>query len=488
MSFDRPDRRRLFRTIGARLTAWGAGVTFGVCLLVSAALYGGMWYSLIREVDSFLEEEVREFLGVVQEHGFNYSDAQQAIRLHLGSRTKIDLTFRVLDGAGRVLMTSHAPDLIPADYAVETDRLTASTAVFETLRIPGQAYPIRVCTLSAREPGGAPLVAQASYSLDQMSTSLAMIRNVSLAALLVAIILSVAAGKVMARRSLGPLHDMIQTARQISAHRVGERLPRSNTGDEFDRLAETLNGLLDRIDQYVQRMQQFTADASHELRSPLAALQGQAEVALARDRTAEELREVIGASLDQYRRLRKISDDLLLLARIDSEEDVLTRERIRLDQLIDDVVDLYEPTAGEAGLQMTFTRREPVDVIGDGGRLRQAIANLIDNAVKYTAAPGRVTVSLGCDNGWAAIEIRDTGVGITAEDLPHVCKRFYRADRARTTLPSSGAGLGLAICRSILMAHGGRITLHSTPGEGTCVRVELPRAGADASKDHVPGR
>jgi signal transduction histidine kinase len=209
-------------------------------------------------------------------------------------------------------------------------------------------------------------------------------------------------------------------------------------------------------------------------------LQGSAEVALVRDRSAEDLRGVIESSIDHYRRLRKISDDLLLLARIDSGEDILAHERIRLDELIDDVVDLYEPAAVEAGLQLTFASREPIDVVGDGGRMRQVIANLIDNAIKYSKAPGHVSVSLIGVNGLAVIEIRDTGVGIPAEDLPHVFERFYRADRARTKVGSSGAGLGLAICQSIVTAHGGRITLSSRDGGGTLARLELPTAGPDA--------
>lgn len=468
-------RKGSTRTIGIRLTAWGAGISFGVCFLVCAALYSGVWYSLNREVDSFLEGEVREFLGVVKEHQFNFPEAQHLIRSHLGNRTRINLTFRVLDTDGHPLLTSHARDLIPEGYTAPSFPLQASPAVcFETLTVPGQQYPLRICSLHVQGPGDKRFIVQASYILDQMNASLSMIRMVSMIALLVAIILSVLGGKVLARRSLGPLHEMIQVARQISVDRVAERLPRSFNGDELDRLADTLNGLLDRIDQYVRRMQQFTADASHELRTPLAALQGNAEVALARDRSAEELRQVIESSIDHYRRLRKISDDLLLLARIDAGENILARDTIKLDQLIDDVVDLYAPAAAEAGLELSFDQHEPLDMIGDGGRMRQVVANLIDNAIKYNTAPGQVRVSLARHNGRALIKIRDTGVGIPAEDLPHVFERFYRVDRARTKVGTGGAGLGLAICRSIVEGHGGGISLSAGPQGGTIAIVELP--------------
>ena len=477
MSSGVSDHNGRFRTIGVRLTVWGAGITFGVCLLACAALYGGVWYSLNREVDSFLVGEVREFLGVVKGHQFHFTEAQQVIRAHLGSRSKEDLTFRIVDAQGAALLTSHTQDLIPDGYAVpESQNEATSAATFVTLHLLGQRYPLRVCSMPVRGPDGEHLIAQASYSLQQVSASLSMIRRVVIVALLAAVIMSVWGGRILARRSLGPLHQMIQAARHITAHQVAERLPMSHTGDEFDALAETLNDLLDRVDRYVRRMQQFTADASHELRTPLAALQGSAEVALARDRSAEELRGVIESSVEHYRRLRKISDDLLLLARMDSGEEVLAHETLRLNDLIGDVVDLYEPTATEAGLQVSVSCPEPVDMVGDGGRIRQVIANLIDNAIKYRTAPGRVSVSLAGQNGRAIVEIHDTGIGIPAEDLPHVVERFYRVDRARTKGDSSGAGLGLAICRSIVIAHGGQVTLSSNNGKGTLVRVELPTA------------
>lgn len=475
MSSEHTDRRRGLQTVGVRLTAWGAGITFGVCLLVCVALYGGVWYSLNREVDGFLEGEVREFLGMVREHHFDLPVAEQFIHQHLGNRSRIDLTFRMLDRQGKVVLRSHRHDLIPADCtAGGLAAFGSAKAHFEMVEVADRQHPVRVCSMTAKTPDGTPLVAQASYAMDQVSSSLSMIRTVSLIALLAAVVLSVLGGRVLAQRSLRPLHHMIQTARKISAHRISERLPRSHNGDEMDRLADTLNNLLDRLDQYVRRMQQFTADASHELRSPLAVLQGNAEVVLARERSVEELRQVIESSLEQFRRLRKISDDLLLLARMDAGEDILQRESVRLDRIIEDVVDLYGPTASEQGLELSYECGDVVDVVGDGGRLRQVVANLIDNAIKYSNHPGHIEVSLAAHDGVASIRVSDVGIGIAADDLPRVFDRFFRADRARSKSRAAGAGLGLAICRSIVEGHGGHITLASRPGGGTVATVELP--------------
>ncbi len=460
-----------FRTIGFRLTVWGAGITFGICLLVCAALYVGVWYSLHREVDRFLEGEIREFVGVVQEHRFNFAEAQQLIRHHLGSRTRVDLTFRVLDPHGSPVLTSSVEDPIPAEY---TSRGSPGATRFETLQVPGYRHAMRVCSAPMRGPTDELFIAQASYALDHVGASLSMFRTVSMIALLAAVMLSVIGGRLLARRSLKPLHRMIGTAQRISANSLSERLPRSHNRDELDRLAETLNDLLDRIQQYVRRMQQFTADASHELRSPLAALQGNAEVALARERTVDELRGVIESSIDHYRRLCRLTEDLLLLARMDAEEDILQRERFSLDQAVDDVVDLYGPTAAEAGLELLFEEREPVTLSGDGGRLRQVVANLVDNAIKYTRPPGRIGISLTRENGMAVIRVADTGVGISEPEISHVFDRFYRVDRARGSGGQRGAGLGLAICQSIVRGHKGTIALQNGPQGGTVVTVALP--------------
>jgi len=436
-----------------------------------------VWYSLNREVDSFLEGEVREFVGVVQEHQFNFSKAQQVIRQHLGSRTRIDLTFRILDQHGVPLLQSHAHDLIPDGHTVPGSPASYKSMVhFQTLHVPGQSCPLRVCSVPIQGPAGSVLIAQASYTLDRVSASLSMFRTVSAVALLAAIILSAVGGRILAQRSLKPLHEMIQTAQRISAHHISERLPRTHSGDELDRLAETLNGLLDRIQRYVSRLQQFTADASHELRSPLAALQGAGEVALSRERSADELRQVIELSLEHYQRLRRITEDLLLLARVDAGEEVFRREPVRLDSAIEDVVDLFVPLANDRNIELTFTEHEPATVIGDSGRLRQLMANLIDNAVKYTNGPGTILVSLTSENGSVRIQVCDTGIGIPAENLPHIFDRFYRIDSARPKSSGTGAGLGLAICRSIVEGHGGSIALAPGPTEGTVASVELPLA------------
>jgi heavy metal sensor kinase len=475
MSSETTRRRRLFATIGARLTLWGTGTVLVVCLLVCVILYVNMYYSLLQEVDGFIRGEVQELTAVVRAHPHDYRSAERAIRLELGSRVRGDLSFRLLDPNGRVLVSSDPRDPLAGRMVLPEDGGRANEQpLFETVRTPAKPCPVRVCSFPLRQPDGSILVAQVGYLLDQMTQSLAALRRSCGVALALATVLALAAGRTMARRSLQPVDRMTAKAKRIGAGRLGQRLPRSGTGDELDRLAETLNDMLARIETHVKRMQQFTADASHELRSPLAALRGSAEVALTRARSAGELRNVIEESIEHYDRLGRVAEDLLLLARMDAGENILRPEQLRLDRAVRDAVDLYAPLAADRNIDLALGNLDEIRLSADGARLRQVVGNLIDNAIKYTQESGRIRVSLAATDGNARIVVSDTGIGISSNDIPRVFDRFYRADRSRSSQGASSAGLGLSICRSIVEAHGGRITIESTPGQGTTVTVLLP--------------
>jgi len=279
---------------------------------------------------------------------------------------------------------------------------------------------------------------------------------------------------MIANRSLRPIQSMITKAQRISVRNIDDRLPQSKTGDELDQLAETLNEMLDRIQRYVIQLRQFTADASHELRSPLAALRGSAEVALTRDRPAEELKQVIEESIQHFDRLGRMAEDLLLLAQADAGHPSLRLSEIQLDQAIADVIDLYEPLANDQGIELTFENREGIWMEADGPRLRQLIGNLVDNAIKYVGAGKTVAISASGQNGTAEIVVADNGPGISPDHLAKIFDRFYRVDRSRSGQGPGGAGLGLSICRTIAKAHGGRIKIASTSHEGTTVSIVLP--------------
>ncbi len=473
MSSDTMQPRKLFRTISSRLTVWGAAIVLAVCALLSVALYAGLSASLHGQIDSFLQGEVREFMVTVDAHRGNDADLQRAIRLELGSRSQHDLAFRLFDEQGLLLVTSESDDLIAALWTPPDGwNHNAPYSAFQTVR-PAGTGAHRTCSLRVTADDGRTCTAQASYALDRMDASLVMFRRVCAIGLGLAAVLSLLSGRVLARRSLRPVQALTETADRIGARSLSDRIPLTGTGDELDRLASTLNNMLERIEHHITQVRQFTADASHELRSPLAALRGNAEVALSRPRTTDELRQVLEESIEHYDRLSQIAEDLLLLARVDAGHEVARRELVRLDDAVASVVDLYTPLAQDRSIDLVLEDHEETSLQGDGARLRQLVGNLLDNAIKFSNASGRIGVSVTNGDGVARVTIADTGEGIAAEHLPHVFDRFYRADRARST-KNGGAGLGLPICRAIAEAHGGNIDVKSAPGDGTIVTVTMP--------------
>ncbi|MBN2563946.1 MAG: heavy metal sensor histidine kinase [Phycisphaerae bacterium] len=476
MSSEQGKWNHLLTTIGARLTLWGTLITLFVCALVCVLLYVGVRFSLHREVDGFIEGEVQEFCAIlVGEEDDDLDEIEGEIRRELGSRLRGDLTFRLLDADGRLMVTSNPDDRLPDPQALlQSAEHAAGAPWFETLALSCPPHSVRVCSQWTRLRDGKLCVAQATYALDRVAASLATFREVCVAAMLVAAVLSLIGGRILARRSLRPVHLMTETARQLGAGNLSRRLTRSGNGDELDRLAETLNAMLSRIESQFRRMQQFTADAAHELRTPLAALRGNAEVTLASDQDPGAMRQAIEESIQQYDHLARIAEDLLLLARLDAGEAILRPERLELDKTIEEMVDLYAPFAADHTLALRLGECERVAIWADKERVRQVLSNLLDNAVKYMNGRGRIDVSLNRANGLARITVSDSGPGIPAEDLPHIFDRFYRVDRARSRGGERGVGLGLPICRSIVEAHGGNIDIESRLGHGTMVTVLLP--------------
>jgi heavy metal sensor kinase len=265
---------------------------------------------------------------------------------------------------------------------------------------------------------------------------------------------------------------MSQAARRITGEDLSERLALRGTGDEIDRLAETLNAMLARLDGAFEHLRRFTADAAHELRTPLTILKGGIEVSLRGERSAPEYREVLASSLEEVERLIRLAEDLLLLSRFSAE--VVDRgKRVDLEALLVDVLDAGLRLAQGTGVTVGLGRVTPATILGDASALRRAMLNLVENAVKYTPAGGKVELSLALGDGHAYVRVRDTGVGIGRADLERIFEPFVRLEPARSR-DTEGAGLGLAIARSIVLAHGGRLSVESAPGAGSTFTVQLP--------------
>ncbi|NBV22318.1 MAG: HAMP domain-containing protein [Proteobacteria bacterium] len=267
-----------------------------------------------------------------------------------------------------------------------------------------------------------------------------------------------------------------------SAHLIGaqgrlrERLFVPPQDDELARLARTFNELLDRLEAAHTTQQRFLADASHELRTPLTVLRGEIEVALRRERTGEDYREVLQSAREEIERLSKLTENLLALARADAGEGVAAREQVDLSALCQEVARKLAGLSGLAGVTITVSAPTPAVVHGDSVALERVLANLVENALRYSPRGEGVTLTVATESGAAVVRVRDTGPGIPAEHLPHLFERFYRVDKARSR-EFGGAGLGLSIVEALVTAHGGKVSVASEVGQGTEFCVRLPESG-----------
>jgi heavy metal sensor kinase len=287
------------------------------------------------------------------------------------------------------------------------------------------------------------------------------------------LLLAVAGGVFLARRALDPIDRITRTAEKLGAEDLSRRLDFRGTDDEVGRLAATFDRMLDRLDRAFERQRRFTADASHDLRTPLALLISQGEVALERSRTATVYRSTIAAMCEDARQMTRLLGDLLVLARADAGLELMDLEKVHLGDLAKGVVSALQPLAQTREVALALGVTDDLIVEGDQTRLTQLLTNLVDNTLKYTPAGGHATVSVERESKTAKLAVTDTGIGIAAEHLPHLFERFYRADGARSRT-NGGTGLGLAICKWVVDMHRGQITVVSTPGFGTTVTVRLP--------------
>lgn len=285
-------------------------------------------------------------------------------------------------------------------------------------------------------------------------------------------------GYWLSRRALSPVDSLVRTAREVSGANLSSRLQKLETGDELQRLSDTLNAMLDRIESAFQRITQFTADASHELRTPVSLIRTEAELALRRSRGEAEYKESLRHILLEAERTTALIEQLLSMARADSGRETLHFEPVDLRQTLRGVVDGWQQVATIRNLQFSASLDAPdFSVLGDETLLRRLVDVLLDNAFKYTPSPGSVHLSLETQGESAIIRVQDSGVGIADEDQGKIFERFYRVDKARSRA-QGGAGLGLAIAQWIVTQHGGSIGVESRPGQGSTFRVELPMTAA----------
>ncbi len=367
---------------------------------------------------------------------------------------------------GVILDTSTSDDL-PV-----TTQARRGSAGFETLDAPSKAGSlIRVYTLPLEN--SQQLALQIGQSLDEVHQTQAQILRLLILMLGATALLALASGWFLAHRALIPVNAITRTARDIGEKDLSRRIVMPLPNDELGQLAQTFNGMLDRIEGAFQRQRQFTADAAHELRTPLSIMQTGLDVVLSQERTANHYRTALENMHEEVLRLSQLTTHLLTLARADAHTRTIEQRPVDLSLLLTTVADQVAVAAEQKQIAIQRDIPPSISIEADEDRLIQLALNLLENAVKYTPTGGSITVKLAQSSGQVFFSVVDTGVGISPQQLPHIFDRFYRVDRARSR-EQGGFGLGLAIAQQIAHLHGGEINVTSQVGVGTQFTVTLP--------------
>src|SRR5581483_6676442 len=382
---------------------------------------------------------------------------------------------QIIDSEGRIrdetgaLQNHH----LPVDPAV-LSQIKDGDLRPDTIKL-SSGEQIRLITKRAVEPDGDVFFIRAGQSLKPLQEARRRLTLLLLVAVPIALLLGSYGGLLLANQALRPVDRITNTAAQISASDLAQRVPLPEKMDEIGRLAKTFNHMIARLQAAFERQRQFTSDASHELRTPLAVMRGEIEVSLRRTRSPQEYERVLQSNLEEIHRLSRLVEDLLTLARGDSGQVTLQLEPVVLDHLCRQTAKQLLPLAEGRGQTLLWTPPEGhVLVNGDPQRLKQLLLNLLDNAMKYTPQGGRITLGLGTEGKEAVLTVADTGRGIATEDLPHIFERFFRHSRSTSDRSVIGFGLGLSIVKWIVDSHGGKIGAQSKVGEGTTFTVRLP--------------
>jgi heavy metal sensor kinase len=436
----------MFRSFRSRLTTLYLVLFSLLFILFSLFLYGELSRSLLLRLDQTLASEVDTAAGLFpDEFQEMRGDALLAAR-EVVNEMKVHGDLVTVREGGKVLASSGQP--APGARTRGASRIAEAG---------GRTFEIEIVT-----------------SLDPIDAELAVVRRIIFIGLPLVLGLAGFGGYVLATRTLRPLASMAEQAHRITGTNLETRIQVENAASELAVLVASFNELLSRLDHSFDTMRRFVADASHELRTPISVIRGEADVALSQQRGNGEYRESLGIVLDESRRLSRLVDDLLNLARADAGHVKLQTHDFYLNELLTECCRSVQGLAGTRQLTLECRADGDLQFTGDEQLLRRLMINLLDNAIRYTPAGGRVTASLEAGPESVLLRVTDTGIGIGPEDAARVFERFYRADEARSR-QDGGFGLGLAIVKWIAEAHRGTVECSSERGRGTSFTVALTR-------------
>jgi heavy metal sensor kinase len=475
------------QSLRARLTLWYTLVLGAPLVAFAGASFLVLDRALLHRSDAFLDETLGAFTTELRSEQQEERTTPRAIAASLHDVQFSDVRLAVFDSLGTLVAAGNIDTTAryALDHPVDLARVGAElrgrvngSRNFFTIGAGERGYRI------AAEPVaifGTRYLVAAAYPLHHDRETMEAVATAYLIAIPLLLLIAAGGGYFLASRSLSPVAAMSARAAEISATNLNERLPVGQRRDELSALAQVVNGLLERLERAFAQQRRFMADASHELRTPVAVLRTEAEVTLSRPtRNEAEYRESVSVMRDSAQRLGRIVDDLFLLARADAGHLPLRREPLYLEEVVDEAARAVRTLANERGVRIALLPLDDSPFDGDADLLGRVLLNLLDNAIKHSPPGGTVTLALTRTSHEYHITVTDEGPGIPLEAQPQVFDRFFRADKARSREnvdATAGAGLGLAIGRWIAEAHGGRLELVRSDSNGSEFRLALPASG-----------
>jgi heavy metal sensor kinase len=463
-----PNKQKYFlRTVVSRLTFWYTIICVAFCITIVSVVSMKMSSNARKRVDQSLTTELTEFAGIYEQKGVQ--GLQEEFDLEAQANGENNLFCRLLSSQRQPVASSAMSGWASLEKELSSLQAPASNTPV-LVSIHAEKSPLNARIASAQTPDGK--VLQIGRNLYADNHFQEKIHRILFTSSLLMILLSTVSGWLIAKRAMSGVQRVTLAVSKIRRDRLNQKVPFGTEGDEIEQLVEAFNGMIERIGTLVRELKEVTDNVAHDLRSPITRMRGAAETTLTGPQEIEYYREMGQTIIEESERLTQMINTALEIAQAESGLLELKREPTDLTAILKNAADLFMPVAEEK--QITLRANLPDDpliLFGDKSRLQRTIANLLDNAIKYTPLGGQITLAAFTHGQLIRIEISDTGIGIAPDETDHVFERFYRSEKSRS---SQGNGLGLSLCKTIIQAHGGCITVKSQPGNGSTFTATLP--------------
>ena len=466
-------------TLAFRLTLWYGGIFVVSACVAFLLVYLTFKSVTLERIDQDLEKRVEMLSSLLSTNGINAVRRVAVLEAQTVGEEKV--FFRLMYPTGVAFSSSNMSSWknIGVNRQAILQMQTSKQAIYETVRLTDSAHDVRIIYGAI----GPNIVLQMGWSLESLARFLEAFRRIFAVTMAILLGVAVFVGWFMARRAVSGVETITRTARQISQDAgLDKRVPEQKRGDEIDQLAATFNQMLDRLQTVVKEIKEMSDNIAHDLKSPLTRIRGAAEIALTTATSPEDFRQMAAGTIEECDRLLDMINTMLVISEAEAGVRYSELTQVDLSQLVKDACEIFEPMAEDKQINIVCQVPDQHQHRVDRRMVQRMVANLIDNAIKYTLPSGQIEVHLDHNGEKATVlKITDSGIGIASNDIAHIFERFYRCDPSRCQdTATSGVGLGLSLARTIARAHGGDITVESQPDQGSIFTVTLPGSdGAD---------